>query len=55
MMSPSDFEKMARELEELREFLRSMVANVEAEGFTPEQAREIVTRLIVMGPDEESQ
>lgn len=38
--------EMAEGLDEYREFLRMCVAAVEAEGFTPREARALVTSLI---------
>jgi hypothetical protein len=40
-----DYEQIAQGVDELRETLRVMVAAVMAEGFTDEQARDIVTGL----------
>lgn len=37
---------MAEGLDEYREFLRMCIAAVEAEGFTPREARALVTSLI---------
>lgn len=39
------FEQFAQAIDEIRELLRAMVAGLVADGFTDEQAREIVTGM----------
>lgn len=39
------YEEFAKALDEIREMLRATVAGLVADGFTDEQAREIVTGL----------
>lgn len=48
MTDPIDFEDLAQATESMREVLGVMVAGLVTDGFTDEQARAIVTSLMVM-------
>lgn len=41
----NQYEQFAQVMDEIRELLRAMVAGLVADGFTDEQAREIVTAM----------
>lgn len=43
-----DYRKLAEAIDEMREVCRAAVAGLVADGFTDEQAHEIVTHLLTM-------
>lgn len=47
-----DYEKLAESIEETREALRAMVAGLVDDGFTDEQARQIVVAIMIHEPEE---
>lgn len=47
----AQWREMAEGLDQYREFLRVCIAAVEAEGFTPREARALVTSLITGNKD----
>jgi uncharacterized membrane protein YebE (DUF533 family) len=48
-MNQKDYQELAQNVEDMREILRAMVAGLIADGFSDQQAREIVLSVIAKG------
>jgi hypothetical protein len=53
-MDAKDYQELADNLDQMREILRAMVAGLIADGFTEQQARELVVSVVAQKPTEDS-